>query len=225
MKNTAARIFAGAAIVVLIYCANRMVEAQLTVPKIQPVQFDVDSIPLTFQQWQGQETELDPKIFAATGADSITNRVYRNRSGEVVSAHVAIYSDPDAGVYHSPINCYRGAGWRVTERSTESISRADGSSIPVSLTTWERNGERIVVLYWFEIGEYVIFDRYEMGSVRWKMRNLDSWPQMVKVLLQTSAGRDLPDAKVRIQRFAQCLLDWTEANRTSSSPPDAPAAP
>jgi len=208
MSNTAMRIFAGAILVVLIYCANRAVEAKLKVPRAQPASLELESMPTKLARWRGKQTSLDAEVFAATGADSIINRVYRDDSGRTVAAHLALYSDPDVGIYHSPVNCYRGSGWRLIENFRDSLARPDGSSIPVSLSTWQRDGQRIVVLYWFQLAEHVLFDRYEMAKVRWRMRNLETWPSMTKVLLQTSAGGDVAGAKAQIKRFAQLVCDW-----------------
>jgi len=217
MSNTATRIFAGAILVVLIYCANRAVEARLKVPGVQPANLDLKSMPAQLARWRGKQTGPDAEVFAATGADSIINRVYRDDSGRTVAAHLALYSDPDAGIYHSPINCYRSSGWRLLENARDSLARPDGSSSPVSLSTWQRDGERIVVLYWFQLGEHVLFDRYGMAKVRWRMRNLETWPRMTKVLLQTSAGADVAGAKVQIKRFAQLVCNWIgEVDRTAT---------
>ncbi len=210
MINTATRIFIAAALVALIYYANHAVEASLKVPDVELPKINFNVMPMEFEQWSGEESDLDSRIFVATGAQTIVNRTYHNNKKHTVSSHVAVFDDPDEGIYHSPVNCYRASGWRLTEDTRESLPVGKDSSILVRYTTWEREGERVAVLYWFQLGEYTLFDRYEMGRVRWKMRNLETWPALVKVLLQTPVGgdNDLYKAKERLQSIAKFTYNW-----------------
>ena len=114
---------------------------------------------------------------------------------------LASYSDPDAGLYHSPTNCYRSSGWRMVEDSK--IERADPRRQPpqrVYLATWEKRGDSILVAYWYRLGDYTLFQRWDMFWVRLAMRGQATWPPMVKVLLQTPfVGRDSYHCQARIQ--------------------------
>ena len=215
MVNTTTRIFVAAVLVVLIYCANRAVEASLKLHDVELPKLDFNVMPLKFEQWRGEETDLDSRLFVATGAQTIVNRTYRDNERHTVSSHTAVYGDPDEGIYHSPINCYRTSGWRLVEDTRESMPVGKDASILVRLTLWEREGERVAVLYWFQLGEHTLFDRYEMGKVRWKMRNLETWPALVKVLLQTpvSGDNDLDRAKERLQSIAKFTYNWINESK------------
>jgi EpsI family protein len=119
-----------------------------------------------------------------------------------------MFKSPEAGVYHSPLNCYRSQGWQLMKETRENLPISDGLIVPVSLTTWEREGERVMVVYWYQIGEHVLFGRWDLGwKVRWSLRGRPKWPALVKVMLQMSAP-EVEDAKTTILGFAEQVAKW-----------------
>ena len=100
----------------------------------------------------------------------------------------AMFSNPRGGVYHTPINCYRSTGWQDTSETREDLEVSDDLTIPVSLSTWEQKGERVLVVYWYQIGEHVLFDRWDLGmKIRWSLRGRPKWPALIKVMLSIPA--------------------------------------
>ena len=124
----------------------------------------VTDLPLQFGTWHGEDTEMDPNIAVATGADVIVNRIYRDEAGHAISLHTATFLDPAEGVYHSPLNCYRGNGWEKISESRENVKAADDLSITVSLVKWKKEEERILVVYWYQLGQHVLYDRFDLGD-------------------------------------------------------------
>ena len=165
-------------------------------------------LPFQFGAWHGEDTEMDPKIAVATGADVIINRIYRDEAGHTVSVHTATFMDPAEGIYHSPLNCYRASGWSKLSETRENVKVAEDLSIAVSLTTWEKEGEKILVVYWFQLGQHVLYDRFDLGtSVRWSMRGQPTWPVLVKVMIQLPLT-DPDDTKAVGLGFAQKFAEW-----------------
>lgn len=208
MSNTALRLWIVVALVVAAYGVSFLVQAGTTPPDVQLPSWTFREMPPQLGMWRGHDEEMDPKITAAIGAHSVVDRTYRDERGYAVSMHTAIFVNPAEGVLHSPVNCYRGAGWRKLSETSGEIPVNDERSMPVSITIWERGGERVVVAYWYQIGEHVLFSRFDLGKVRWAMRGQPAWPATVKVLLQTSAGGDLDDAKTRILDLAEQIGQW-----------------
>ena len=218
MNNTALRLWIVVALVVAAYGVSFLVKAGTTPPEVQLPGWTFSELPTELPTevsspqgtiWRGEDAEMDPKVTVAIGADSGVDRMYRDEKGNTVSMHTAIFKNPAEGVLHSPVNCYRGAGWeKLTEETSAEIQVNDKRSVPVNITTWERGGERVVVLYWYQIGEHVVFSRFDLGEVRWAMRGRPAWPATVKVLLQTSAEGDLDDAKNRILDLAEQIGRW-----------------
>lgn len=218
MTNTTTRLFVTAIFVVLIYFANRLVESGLKLPDVALPDRDFSTMPMNFGSWHGEETELDPKIFRAIGAAVAVNRLYRDGEGHAVSSHVAVFANPDEAIYHSPINCYRANGWRLIEDTREPLPVADGSDIQVRFTVWERARQRAVVVYWFQLGEHVFFNRFEMGWVRWAMRNQQTWPATIKVMLQVPAGANLNETKELVAGLGASIFNWvSDSNHSAAS--------
>jgi len=220
MRNTTTRVFVVATIVVLVSASTYVMPQWLKAKNVQLPAWDVRDMPRQFDQWQGVDGELDPEITRRLDADAWLDRVYRNDENRIVSLHVALFRDLDSGVRHSPINCYRGNGWREVGRESVELALPDGSSIPVSLGTWEREGERILVMYWYQLDRQILFDRVGLGLARWEIRSQQDWPPLIKVLLQTSAA-DTDVARKRIQFIAAKAYEWINqpSHRASSAAP------
>ena len=144
-------------------------------------------MPLQMGVWHGKEVKLDPKLFVATEAASALTRSYSDAMDRMVSVFTAIYTNPDAGVYHSPLNCYQSQGWTKLSEDRVPLTVPGRPTVQVDLSLWDRGGDRVYVLFWYELGEHVLFERYDLGKVRVAMRGRAEWPPLVKVLMQTSA--------------------------------------
>ena len=206
--NTATRLFIVALLAALLYGSTYVAPAWLKLkpPSVKLPERDFRKMPMQFAKWQGEDVPMDPEITRAIGADVVVDRAYRDDQGHVVSLHTALFANPDEGVYHSPINCYRANGWEKLDDTRLQLQVTEESSIPVSLTSWKSEGERILVMYWYQLGEHIIFDRWGLGGVRLEMRGKETWPALCKVLVQTSAAD--PEANNRIQSIAKYVYQW-----------------
>jgi EpsI family protein len=207
MNSTAVRVYIVIAVVLTVYGISYLVQAATEPPEVEKPNWTLRDFPLQFGVWHGEETELDSRLAAATGADMIVNRNYRDESGNTVSMHTATFEDPAEGVYHSPLNCYRSSGWKRTGETREDVKVAEDLSISVSVSTWEKEGEKIVVVYWFQLGRHLLYERFDLGTIRWSMRGQPTWPVLVKVMLHvTMAGTS--DPKTVALNFAQQYAEW-----------------
>lgn len=191
---TSASILTVAALVVFVQDGFRVVRASTEIPEVRLPTWKLTTLPLQLDDWQGQEVELDPKLFRGSEAYETVSRIYRNSTnGHTVKLFFALYTDPKAGVWHTPINCYRANGatlLRETQISLKVEGRSDLPPIEVSLSTWNNREQRdqVLVLYWYELGAHVLFDRWDLGKARWNLRGQETWPPMFKILLETSAA-------------------------------------
>ncbi len=208
--STAVRIYIVAAVVLAVYGGSRLVKASLQPPEVVLPSWTFDQLPVQLGDWRGAKTELDPEIAVATGAElnRIVDREYRDDRGHAVSMHTAMFKDLAAGVYHAPFNCYRSKGWQKMKDTTANLVIDDGLTIPVSLTTWDKDGERALVVFWYQLGEHVLFERWDLGTkVRWAMRGQPKWPALIKVMLQIQV-HEQEDAKAAILGFAEQVAKW-----------------
>lgn len=217
MKNLTTRLLVGIVLVVLVSTGTSAVRWVMVTPEVILPQRELVTMPMQFEQWRGEVVDLDPEIFARTDAAEIVQRRYRNSEGRMVSVFTAIYSDPDAGVYHNPMNCYRAQGWQKDEDEYWELQVEGCPQIPVRATVWQQAGKRVLVVYWYRFGEHTLFSRYDMGTVRLKMAGKDAWPAMFKVLVETPLD-DSQSAEAAARELAGHVHRWLE------KPEDQPEA-
>jgi EpsI family protein len=185
MNSSAKRLYVVVGIVLATIGISYLVRAETEPPQVEMPTWTLRDIPFQLGEWHGETTQLDPKIALATGADTIVDRTYRDDLGHTVLLHTAMFKDPAVGVYHSPLNCYRAAGWTQTGDATEKVEIGNDLTIPVAVTTWERDGDKILVAYWFQLGQHVLYSRADLGvDIRWAMRGQPKWPALLKVMVQ-----------------------------------------
>ncbi len=223
MKGTiwvVVRLLLTAALVLVTCLGVQAMKSFLTLPPIRQLSLDISRLPIKLGEWRGEECKLDAETFDRTGADVAVNRQYRDDQDHSVTMLLALYrTDPDAGVYHAPTNCYRSNGWRLVSESTVEVPISKEASQRVDLSTWEKRGETILVMFWYRLGDYTLFERWDMGKVRWAMRGQKSWPPLVKVLLQTPTSRgDEFYSKARIQEMAARIQTWLNQSNAGDKP-------
>jgi EpsI family protein len=218
MKNTAIRIVIVISLVVVGHLMFYAVLAGVGQADVKLPARGIDTIPMQFGGWQGTPEELEAKIFVNTGARDVITRKYLDRHGHRIAAFVALCTSSQ-GLYHSPTNCYRTQGWNLLEISRPVLKTKTRPDTPVSLSAWEKEGDRIYVLYWYELGDHTLFERSDMLTVRWAMLGKRVWPPMYKVLLQTSAP-DADTAKAWLFELAASLR--TELSQLDAAPVAAP---
>ena len=125
----------------------------LGVAPIRPLPEDIHHLPLRLDKWQGVEQQLDQDTFVHIGADVVVSRAYHDDAEQEVRMHVAVFgSKPDDGVYHAPTNCYPSSGWTLVEHSRVPVQVPGHKEQMVDLTTWERKGDTVHVVYWYRMG-------------------------------------------------------------------------
>jgi EpsI family protein len=208
MSNITIRLYAIVAIILTAYGVSRLVQAQTKPPEVEMPTWTFRTLPLQLGNWTGEPTKLDPEIATATEADIIVDRLYQDDTGCMISLHSAMFTDPNAGVYHSPLNCYRANGWRKLDETRENLEISKDMTIPVALTTWEKEGQKVLVLFWYQLGEHVLYGRDDLGFIRWgSMRGQAKWPVLTKVMMQI-ALRDPVESQTKLLGLAQEIAKW-----------------
>jgi EpsI family protein len=212
--NTAVRITIIVALFPLTWWGARRMDVALDPPPVDMPEWTFAGLPRQLGNWQGENTEMDPKIADQTGAnlDTIVNRLYRDNQGHAISMHTAMFSNPKDGVIHSPLNCYRSQGWEKLSETRSTIPIDDKSpelTIPVSVTLWHQKGEKRLVVYWYQLGKHVLFGRWDLGiKVRWSLAGKPTWPALIKVMLEIPVTTSPEDAETTLLGFAEQIAKW-----------------
>jgi hypothetical protein len=150
---------------------------------------------------------MDPQIALATGAKFIVNRLYQDGQGHTASLHSAMFLDPAEGIYHNPMNCYRSSGWSKIKEDREEVKVAEDLSITVCLATWQKDNEKVIVAYWYQLGQHVLYERFDLGKIRWSMRGNATWPVLFKIMVQVPLT-DADGSRASAIEFCQKIADW-----------------
>ncbi len=165
-------------------------------PKVTFPTWSVKDLPAALGDWTLKQTELDPKIFARTEATVAQDYIFVKGQKREVYSHLAMFESPETGVWHSPPNCYRGAGWQRISAEYEDLSLPQGvPPAKVCVEVWEQKGSRCTIVYWFQLGPYDVYDRWSLGVLRiLHLGGKPVWPPEIKVLLSV-AGAGLDERK------------------------------
>jgi EpsI family protein len=108
------------------------------------------------------ETALDESIAGVLKADDYVMRRYREGTGQQVDLFIAYYKTQKAGEsMHSPKNCLPGSGWGILQSDEVALQADDPlNSAMISRYLIEKNGERSLVLYWYQANGRVIASEY-----------------------------------------------------------------
>jgi EpsI family protein len=206
---TSIRIIIVALIILAVYLVATYLQAALDPPEVEMPDWTFKQLPIQLGDWRGEDKETDKKIFIATGATIVVDRLYQDAAGHGIIMHTGFFKDPAAGVYHSPMNCYRSNGWALKSQGTEKVQITDNKTLEVSFTTWERERDRVYVVFWYQLGEHLLYGRSDLGfKVRWALRGQPQWPVLIKVMLQIPAPAESEEAKPLILDFTKQVATW-----------------
>lgn len=201
MNSVSFRLCAVAVIIMGAWGVNHELQLSVLPNAVTLPDWSLQELPDQFGDWHGKEIKLDPTITAATGAAMIVDRNFQRGLEQSVILHTAMFKNPRDGVYHSPLNCYAAGGWKKIDESVEKVQVADNLTVPVNVVAWEKGNQRILVAFWYQLGDYVVHDRFELGLLRRKMHGQEEWPVLFKVMTQIDVN-DPEQAK-------KSLLDLT----------------
>lgn len=126
----------------------------LSIPERKLPPPDLGGLPMRFGAWEQRgEQALDPDTVSYLRPDEYILRDYVNdNSGATINLFVAYFKSLQ-GKYgpHSPSVCLPGAGWLVQSSRTAPVSGIGGPrTIPVNEYVMEKNGNRILVVFWYQ---------------------------------------------------------------------------
>ena len=207
MTKTTVRILIVAFLVVLVYGGAVRMQQGLRPPSVELPAWDVNDLPMRIGEWEGVKAEFPPKIAQRMGAHSSINRSYRQRGKEPIAFHMAIFDQYDVGSFHNPATCYRASGWELVDNAPLRIETAEETPVSIALSTWEDDGNRVTVAHWYQLGDHVATDRFQLGGARWALQGCKNWPAMVKVLMHTSTD-NVERSEEGMQELASFVYRW-----------------
>ncbi len=125
--------------------------------ELSPADEGVSAFPADFpsriSDWQATEVAYDPVVLGVLDPDRIVYKTYRQEGRLPVTLFLACYGTLEkADLSHSPIVCFTGQGWEITDTSIGEVSVSeDGSAkIGVNQMVQDKLATRMVSLHWYQ---------------------------------------------------------------------------
>lgn len=146
--------------------------------------------------------QLSDQIVEELKLDDYLFRSYMNGQ-QAVTLYVGYYRTASkVGASHDPLVCFQGQGWKVVERSHGSypLFTAPGLIITYSAMIAERQGERELIVYWFQTNRRTSANTFSQKIDMVSDRLLDHGEDSAFVRITTPIG-DTPPATVKKKIF------------------------
>ncbi len=135
----------------------------LAAAPIIPPRQGLANFPRQLGPWElAGEGSISEPSEVVLAADDYILRTYRNAQGQSADLFIAYYQVQNAGEsMHSPKNCMPGAGWEPVETGRVQLG-VDGTGRPwwVNRLVIEKDQERVLMLYWYQVQGRVIASEY-----------------------------------------------------------------
>jgi EpsI family protein len=199
----------------LIVCAVLLVTVSLrtwlaATPAI-PLREPLAKFPDQIAEWRlVREDKIDEETLAVLKADDYMQRAYQNSAGQPAGLFVAYYRTQHAGEsMHSPQNCMPGSGWEPVQHDRISMG-TDAASRPMWVNRYvvEKDGERALLLYWYQENGRIIASEY-WGKVYMIWDTLRTGRRdgaIVRLTVPVPANGDSNEASAAAQGLATLCL-------------------
>lgn len=123
----------------------------------------LEQIPLSIENWEGDESYLDRRTIKNAGVDQYIMRTYYAYNLQPVSVYVGFYSYQEVGhTIHSPLHCYPGSGWNPVSdgKRVISVAATPAGKMAVNRLIIEKGKDRQVVYYWYQSRGRIVTNEY-----------------------------------------------------------------
>ena len=141
--------------------ASKLAERGQADSLVQPL----ESMPHQLGGWSadGADDRLTDHVLQVLLPTEYLSRSYR-KGGSQLGLFIAYYAQQRAGEnMHSPKHCLPGSGWDIWDYGSIDIP-VEGAKVNVNRYSIQNNGERALVLYWYQSRDRVIASEY-VGKV------------------------------------------------------------
>ena len=112
---------------------------------------DFARIPLQLGEYHGVEQRFSDETYEILQANQTTLRQYQDSRGVSYWLFIAYFKDQKYGSQiHSPRHCLPGGGWRIESLEEFPLRTDNDFAVDANKLTIEREGQRQLMLYWYE---------------------------------------------------------------------------
>lgn len=125
----------------------------------------LSALPREIAGWQAESADerLSEQTLQVLIPTDYLSRSYR-KGADRLGLFIAFYAQQRAGEnMHSPKHCLPGSGWDVWNYGSVDVP-VQGSTVTINKYSIQNNGERALVLYWYQSRDRIIASEY-LGKV------------------------------------------------------------
>lgn len=179
--------------------------------RAMPLNRPLASLPVAIGEWMMvRETPMDPEVNSVLRADATLNRDYINGTGRVTANLFVAYfeSQRQGQTPHSPQHCMPGAGWSPESLAAIPIA-IGGRAYRINRYVLSKNGERNVVLYWYQANGRIIASEYKakMYMVADAVRYNRTDTALVRAIVRAPENGSVEEATRLAASFVAALFD------------------
>ena len=178
--------------------------------EVLPPHDNLKNFPLALGNWQGRDILISPETLEVLGPGDFLARNYFNPSeGKGANLFIAFFPSQRQGdTIHSPKNCLPGAGWAPVESERMWIDGQNGRKIEVNRYLLEKDGEKALVLYWYQAHGHVTPSetcaKYRLVTDAIVMNRSDG--ALVRIVTALKKNESPSEAEARAVEFARLAM-------------------
>jgi EpsI family protein len=109
--------------------------------------------PSRIGEWRATDVVYDPEVLSVLVPDRIVYKTYQENGSLPVTLFLACYGTLEkADFSHSPIVCFTGQGWEISETSVDQLAVPTGGKekIDVNRMVQDKLNTKMISLHWYQ---------------------------------------------------------------------------
>lgn len=160
-------------------------------------------LPLPFRGWKTEDQVVTPGELKLLEPDALLIRTYQGEQNGW--AQLAVIAGHRKKSIHTPSFCMLGGGWDVLTQHNTQI-RTSGRAIPASRMLMSKDGQRILVTYYFTNGDFCTSDLVQFQSLQMLQRFQARAPLGALIRVIVPVLETETEAVALTDEFAQATL-------------------
>lgn len=164
------------------------------------------AFPDPISSWTAEDVNYDMDALSSLDPDTIVYKTYRAPGTFPVTVFIAVYETLEkADLSHSPIVCFTGQGWEITDTSKVEIPvpGITNRKLEVNRLLQKKGNMIMVTLYWYESREHAYYNRgiQKLYLFINKLRGRSDRNAFVRVIASSPIDGDINVLERDLHRF------------------------
>lgn len=157
--------------------------------------------------WIGSNEQYDARVLGNLGADQIVYKKFcKDADYPCITLFIAYYKTLDkADLSHSPVVCFTGQGWKITEKKNITFSVKDngGKDLTVNKLSLQQNDIKLMVFYWYQSANEIFVNKgIQKLNLLWQsLKGKSQGNAFVRITIPVQQGMTEQETTDYIEQF------------------------